>query len=113
MLLVTQHSHFKLLFYVLQQATERRSLVRLPPRVSQTVTLPSFKVLPYISLKSPIMLSAQNLVVIGALLVDSCSELVDKPEPIAGEYNSKQKGSSVVLRTICWNSLCDRNVSIL
>jgi len=59
------------------------------------------------------MLSAQNLVVIGALLVDSCSELVDKPEPIAGEYNSKQKGSSVVLRTICWNSLCDRNVSIL
>jgi hypothetical protein len=50
---------------------------------------------------------------ITTFLVDNRFALVDKLEPTAGEYNSKQKGSSVALRTIRWNSLCYVSVNIL
>jgi hypothetical protein len=49
---------------------------------------------------------------ITTFLVENCFELVDKPEPTAVEHNSKQEGSSVVLTTVRWNSLCDASVSI-
>jgi hypothetical protein len=50
---------------------------------------------------------------VNTFLVDNHFGLVDKLEPTAGEYNSKQKGDSVFFRTIRSNSLCDISLSIL